>query len=177
MPKIIPLRDLKEASKISKMAHENNEPIFVTKNGVSDLVIMTSDKYDSLNNTNYSFDVSPNTVQEPDFFKYLEDRDSKKIYTLYELKQTLTPIFKKHKVKKAILFGSYVKGTADTRSDIDLVVDTNLSGLKYYGLLGEVTNALRFPVDLIDRKSIKKGSDFEKEIMNTGVTIYEWKRL
>lgn len=175
MPKIIPLRELKNASKISEMCHENDEPIFVTKNGVSDLVIMSSDSYDRRNcMSNYSIPVIENSVSESNLFEYIKDRDQKKLYSIYELKQVLTPIFKKYKVKKAILFGSYVKGTADTRSDIDLVIDTNLTGLKYYGLLGEVADVLRFPVDLISKSSIKKGSDFEKEVINTGVTIYGW---
>ena len=172
MPKIIPLRELKNASKISEMCHQNDEPVFVTKNGVSDLVIMTSEKYDSIGNNNYFFDLPQNTVNEPELFKYITDRDSKKLYTIYELKQVLSPIFKKYKVKKGILFGSYVKGTADTRSDIDLVVETDLVGWDFYGLLGEVTDALRFPVDLIEKRTIKKGSDFAKEVDNTGVTIY-----
>lgn len=173
MPKIIPLRELKNASKISEMCHENNEPVFVTKNGVSDLVILTSDKYDQMNlNSNFSFNSVNNMVNEPNLFEYMSDRDNKEVYSIVELKQTLSPILKKHKVKKAILFGSYVKGTADTRSDIDLVVETNLKGWDFYGLLGDITNALRFPVDLIEKRSIKKGSDFEKEIDNTGVTIY-----
>lgn len=173
MPKIIPLRELKNASKISEMCHENNEPIFVTKNGVSDLVILTSNKYDSMNaNDNDSFKMSANKVSEPGLFEHMADRDSKKIYSIAELKQALSPIFKKHKVKKAILFGSYVKGTADTRSDVDLVVETDLKGWDFYGLLGDVSSVLRFPVDLIEKRTIKKGSDFEKEIIDTGVTIY-----
>ena len=172
MPKIVPLRELKNASKISEMCHQNNEPIFVTKNGVSDLVILTSEKYDSMNINNYSFDSPKDAIAESALIQYINDRDSKELYTIVELKQVLSPILKKHKVKKCILFGSYVKGTADTRSDVDLVVDTDLKGLGFYGLLGEITDALRFPVDLISKKSIKKGSDFEKEIDNTGVTIY-----
>lgn len=177
MPKIIPLRELKNASKVSEMCHENNEPVFVTKNGISDLVILTSDKYDRISsNNNYSFSSNNSVINEPNLFEYIADRDNKEIYSIAELKQVLSPIFKKHKVKKAILFGSYVKGTADTRSDVDLVVETNLKGWDFYGLLGDITETLRFPVDLIEKRTIKKGSDFEKEINNTGVTIYGWER-
>lgn len=39
MPTIIPIRDLKNTSEISKLAHEIQEPIFVTKNGYSDIVL------------------------------------------------------------------------------------------------------------------------------------------
>lgn len=166
MPNIIPLRELKNASKVSELANKTNSPIFVTKNGNSDLVIMTSKAYDELTN-------NTNCVKDNDALsEYIRYRDSKPLYSIYEIKKTLKPIFDKYKVKKAILFGSYVKGNADTRSDIDLMVETDLEGIKFYGLLGEVSDSLRFPVDLIDRKEIKKNSKFEKEILNTGVTIY-----
>ena len=167
MPNIIPLRELKNASKISKLVNESSSPIYVTKNGVSDLVLMTSKAYDKLIENNISV-VEDNNP----FYEYVHQRDSKPLYSVYEIKKALRPIFNKHKIKKAILFGSYVKGTADTRSDIDLVVDTDLSGLDFYGLLGEVSDTLRFPVDLINSKEIKKNSEFEKEIQETGVTIY-----
>lgn len=48
MPTIIPIRDLRKTSEISEMAHSNKEPIFVTKNGYSDLVIMSAELYDIL---------------------------------------------------------------------------------------------------------------------------------
>lgn len=166
MPNIIPLRELKNASKISELANKTKSPIYVTKNGISDLVIITSKAYDELSNNNIS------VVKDDNIFEYIKDRDKKPLYTIYEIKKTLKPIFDKYKVKKAVLFGSYVKGTADTRSDIDLMVETNLKGMDFYGLLGEVTDKLRFPVDLIEKKEIKKNSRFEKEVKNTGVTIY-----
>lgn len=48
MPTIIPIRDLRNTSNISEMAHKSQEPIFVTKNGYSDLVIMSSETYERL---------------------------------------------------------------------------------------------------------------------------------
>ncbi len=47
MSKIIPIKDLRDTNKISEMAHKNNEPIFVTKNGYSDLVVISQDYYDA----------------------------------------------------------------------------------------------------------------------------------
>lgn len=41
MPQIIPIRDLKNTSEISQMCQESNEPIFITKNGYGDMVIMS----------------------------------------------------------------------------------------------------------------------------------------
>ena len=163
MPKVIPLRELNNASQISRLCHEDNEPIIVTKNGKSDMVILSSDGYDKLAKAKENASA---------LHQYQKNRDNKPLYSISELKQVLSPIFEKHNVKKAVLFGSYVTGQADTRSDIDIVVDTDLKGLAFYGLLGEAADSLRFPLDLIDRRQIEKGSDFEKEIQKTGVTIY-----
>lgn len=46
MPVIMPIKDLRNTSEISDMAHKIQEPIFITKNGYSDLVVMSSELYD-----------------------------------------------------------------------------------------------------------------------------------
>ena len=46
MPTILPIRDLRNTSEISEMAHKMQEPIFITKNGYSDLVVMSSELYE-----------------------------------------------------------------------------------------------------------------------------------
>jgi|UniRef100_I5AUX7 PHD/YefM family antitoxin component YafN of YafNO toxin-antitoxin module len=46
MPIILPIRDLRDTSRISELAHKNQEPIHFTKNGYSDLVVMSAEYYD-----------------------------------------------------------------------------------------------------------------------------------
>ena len=46
MPIILPIRDQRDTSKVSEMAHKNREPIHFTKNGYSDLVVMSAEYYD-----------------------------------------------------------------------------------------------------------------------------------
>ena len=46
MPVIVPIKDLRNTSEISDLAHRTQEPIFITKNGYSDLVVMSSELYD-----------------------------------------------------------------------------------------------------------------------------------
>ena len=46
MPQIIPIRDLKNTGAISQMCQEANEPIYVTKNGYGDMVIMSIKMYE-----------------------------------------------------------------------------------------------------------------------------------
>ena len=48
MPLIMPIRDLRNTTEISNIAHKEQEPIFITKNGYSDLVVMSSELYDKI---------------------------------------------------------------------------------------------------------------------------------
>lgn len=52
MPVIMPIKELRNTSEISDMAHKIQEPIFITKNGYSDLVVMSSELYDKFAKTN-----------------------------------------------------------------------------------------------------------------------------
>ena len=47
MPQIIPIKDLKNTSDISDMCHKTDEPIYITKNGYGDMVIMSMESYES----------------------------------------------------------------------------------------------------------------------------------
>jgi PHD/YefM family antitoxin component YafN of YafNO toxin-antitoxin module len=46
MPQIIPIKDLKNTSQISDLCHASDEPIYITKNGYGDMVIMSMDIYE-----------------------------------------------------------------------------------------------------------------------------------
>jgi predicted nucleotidyltransferase len=95
------------------------------------------------------------------------------VYSLNQIKERLTPIFAANNVRKAVLFGSYGKGQASPKSDIDLYVDSGLRGLKFVGLIGTITEAIDKKVDLIDVTHVESGSPIEKEIESTGILIYE----
>jgi len=95
------------------------------------------------------------------------------IYTIMQLKILLLPIFKQYNVKKAILFGSYSKGLANANSDVDLLVDSGLRGLKFIGLLEDIQELLGKKVDLLDITHIDANSRIEQEIKRTGIIVYE----
>lgn len=94
------------------------------------------------------------------------------VYSVNDLTRILSPIFKNHSVKYAVLFGSYAKGVATPRSDVDILVDSGLRGLAFWGLLEDVSSALAVPVDLIDVVQVDKGSRIEQEIEESGIEIY-----
>ena len=95
------------------------------------------------------------------------------VYTIDDIKTVLYPVFLKHSVKKAILFGSYVKGLANSGSDVDLLLDSGLRGLKFVGLIEDVRSALDKEVDVFDETHIGINSKISSEILKDGVIIYE----
>ena len=48
MPQIRPITDLRNTTEISELCHANREPLFITKNGYGDLVVMSIEAYDEL---------------------------------------------------------------------------------------------------------------------------------
>jgi len=48
MPKIIPIKELKDTANISLMVRESEGPVYVTKNGYDDMVLMSTEEYDRL---------------------------------------------------------------------------------------------------------------------------------
>jgi len=48
MPQIRPITDLRNTNEISELCHANKEPIFITKNGYGDLVVMSIETYEEM---------------------------------------------------------------------------------------------------------------------------------
>jgi predicted nucleotidyltransferase len=96
------------------------------------------------------------------------------IYHIDEIRDRLRPVFAAEPVYRAVLFGSYAKGVATDRSDIDIVIDSRgeLHGLRFYGVLDGVVNALGKPVDLIELSEIRPGAPILEDVKQ-GVVLYE----
>ena len=69
---------------------------------------------------------------------------------IQSIADNLRPIFNSHRVQKALLFGSWARGTQTKNSDIDLmiVVETDQPFLKRYDEFEEIY--LRFPNKEVD---------------------------
>jgi len=46
MPAILPISDLRNTDAISELCHSQGEPVFITRKGQEDLVIMSMETYD-----------------------------------------------------------------------------------------------------------------------------------
>lgn len=99
------------------------------------------------------------------------------------LKKKLQPVFKEHKIKKAILFGSLARNDASRHSDIDLILvkSTSLRFLdRYDEVLAAFSRTLpEWDVDLLiytpaelDRISNRP---FIKQALKEGKVLYESK--
>ncbi|MCL2619572.1 MAG: nucleotidyltransferase domain-containing protein [Defluviitaleaceae bacterium] len=95
--------------------------------------------------------------------------------TIEEITEKLTPVFEANGVTKAILFGSYAKGTATPDSDVDLVIDveSHIRGFGVFGVFGEINDTLDVDMDIISRRSLVVGGKTDLEVARTGKVIYE----
>ena len=66
------------------------------------------------------------------------------------IRMLLAPVFSRYPIRRAILFGSYAKGTQNAKSDVDLLVDCDLRGLRFVGFMEEIHQTLSLPVDVFD---------------------------
>jgi len=96
-------------------------------------------------------------------------------YDVNRLKEILHPIFDANPIYTATLFGSYAKGNATERSDLDIVIDSRgqLLNMAFYGVLDEITERLGLQVDLFELSEIHKPSPMLTEIEKNGVRIYD----
>ena len=89
------------------------------------------------------------------------------IYTIDEIRQIVTPIAEKYRLPAIYLFGSYARGTANERSDVDLLVDTTGTQLKSLLTLGALYNdleeALGKRIDLITVSSLRQRTQIPSE--------------
>ncbi len=92
---------------------------------------------------------------------------------LARLQTVLAPVFRDYGISRAVLFGSVAKKTATDKSDLDLLVTSDLHGLRFVGFTEAVRRAAQMPVDILDISHIESGSKIQQEIEKTGVVLYE----
>ena len=103
----------------------------------------------------------------------------KKSLTIERLKKKLRPIFKKNSVIKAVLFGSWARGTQSRKSDLDFIIvyNTRKRFLDRYDDFMEIYDALKGKaVDLLiytpeELRSISKRK-FISNALKQGVLLY-----
>lgn len=81
----------------------------------------------------------------------VEQTDTKRVYTMDELRRIVLPLAEKRCIPKVSVFGSYARGEADGGSDTDLLVDRRGGRItRIFGLGGDVADATGKSVDIYD---------------------------
>ena len=94
------------------------------------------------------------------------------ILELEDIVRKCSKVFERYEVNFCYLFGSYAKGKASPVSDVDLLISTNVKGLKFYGLVEEIRTELHKKVDVLDMSQLKENIDLTEEIFKDGIKIY-----
>ncbi len=104
------------------------------------------------------------------------------VYSVDEIRSRIAPVAEKHGLKAVYLFGSYARGTATPKSDVDLLVDISGTKIKSLLQLSEVLcdfeDALGKQVDLVTTRSLERPIRmpsevyFRENLRNERVEIY-----
>ena len=99
--------------------------------------------------------------------------ESHGILTHEDIVAACANVFSEYDVHYCYLFGSYAKGTATEASDVDLLISTSVSGLRYYGLAEKLREKLKKNVDLINLEQLLDNQELLNNILKDGEKIYE----
>ena len=73
---IIPMRDLKDTVKVEKLCHEENGPVFVTKNGYGKLVVMDINYYEKMIEKIYEANLINEGLKDIETGKVIDEKEA-----------------------------------------------------------------------------------------------------
>jgi len=97
-----------------------------------------------------------------------------RVYSIDDLKKLLAPVFDAYPVMRGYVFGSYSRGEADDKSDIDIFVEPS-EGFKSYDVCGILSRAMKLSgkgVDCYSSFDFDADSQTYKRILKDRVLIY-----
>lgn len=94
------------------------------------------------------------------------------VLTFETIVKIVDETFAKYDVEYCYLFGSYAKGKATEKSDVDLFISTTLTGIRFFGLVEELRTALHKKVDLLTLNQLNNNNELINEIFKDGIKIY-----
>ena len=94
------------------------------------------------------------------------------ILAIEDIRRICEAVFENYKVNYCYLFGSYAKGKATEKSDVDLLISTETKGLQFFGLVELLREQLHKKVDLLDSRQLLNNQPLLDEILKDGIKIY-----
>ena len=94
------------------------------------------------------------------------------ILTIDQIRKICGEIFKDYSVEYCYLFGSYAKGKATEKSDVDLLVAMPVDGMKFFELIEVLREQLKKKIDLLDIAQLENNPALVQEILRDRIKIY-----
>ena len=94
------------------------------------------------------------------------------ILELSDLRKIVSNVLSNYGVNFCYLFGSYARGEATDASDVDLIIDTEITGLAFYGLVEDLRTNLHKKVDLLKLNQLDGNETLLRNVMKEGIKIY-----
>jgi predicted nucleotidyltransferase len=94
------------------------------------------------------------------------------ILDIETIKNACNKVFSEYEISYCYLFGSYAKGKAKENSDVDLLISTPVTGMKYFGLVEKLRVELKKKVDVLNQKQLNDNEILVNEILKDGIKIY-----
>ena len=93
------------------------------------------------------------------------------VLKIKDIKKALIPVLESHNISFCYLFGSYARGDASRTSDVDLLVDTDITGFDYFSLVEEIRQTLSKKIDLLRLCDLKPDNPIVIRILKEGVRL------
>lgn len=88
------------------------------------------------------------------------------------IRERIAPVCKKYPIRKAYLFGSYARGSATEKSDVDLRIEGDIkSFFMLGGIYSDLSDALGTELDLLSR--LPDSEPFKENLKKDEVLLYE----
>ena len=105
----------------------------------------------------------------------LNKRMENKVLQIEYIKQVVNDLFSKSypEIECAYLYGSYARGEATEKSDIDiLVVLDKPMGMRYFGIAADLEKLLGKVVDIHSYEQLVENAPMIKDVLVEGIRVY-----
>lgn len=88
------------------------------------------------------------------------------------IQERIAPVCRKYPIRKAYLFGSYARGNATGKSDVDLRIEGDIkSFFMLGGIYADLSDALGTELDLLSK--LPDSETFKENLQKEEVLLYE----
>ena len=90
---------------------------------------------------------------------------------LEQYQKLILPVLERYLIKRAAFFGSFAKGTNNSKSDVDLLIEPSkgFTMVEYFELEREISALTKRKVDLVEYSAIK--SSIREEVLSSAIPI------